>query len=101
MEEEGSHATRRSGPLRSHWLPSLTLWGWLIQPMSKLAENHSEMDFYFHGTGANQKLRWVPFGSPDKGHCRFPFKVKKKQEKLKILFDFDLSSPVMHQEEAA
>ena len=43
----------------------------------------------FHSLWANQKLRWVPFGSRDKGHCQFPFKVKKKGgRKIEMLYNF-------------
>ena len=54
----------------------------------------------FHSLRANQKLRWVLFGSRDKGHCRFPFKVKKEGEKLRCSCNFALNFMVMHQEES-
>ena len=46
--------------------------------MSKLAESHSEMEFYFIQPGSIRSYG----GSRDKGHCRFPFKEEKEGRKV-------------------
>ena len=49
------------------------------QPMSKLAEGHSEMEFISFTSGQSEAGLGPIW---DKGHCWFLFKVKREGEKL-------------------